>query len=69
MSLVNNIKAIVLSVLIVTGSAMSSEADDSGFYLPTYVTSYAATFARDAMTWAPNILRRGLDGALAAFRW
>lgn len=69
MNPVNNIKAIVLSVLIVTGSAMSSEANDSGFHVPTLVTSFAAVFSEDILTVVPNILRRGLDGALTALRW
>lgn len=36
---VNTIKAIVLSVLIVTGSAATSGAEDSGFELPVFVSS------------------------------
>lgn len=36
---VNTMKAIVLSVLIVTGSAATSEADDSRFNVPMFVSS------------------------------
>ena len=63
---INTIEVIVLTVLIVAGSAVSSEAEDGRFYLPVSVTSALAGFVEENMSWARRLISWGSDGVLNA---
>ena len=66
MRLSNNLKATVLAVLIVTGSAVSSEAENSRFALPVSVTSTLAGLFEQPVSWAQRTISQGIFGALSA---
>jgi len=58
------IKAIVLSVLILTGSAVTSDADGSGFNVTGFLTSAAATLSQESAQRVQDLFEQSRDGLL-----